>query len=292
VGNSHLSRLSLRRRVTAVAVSVIFVWVGAGAPAGGRPLDTVRQAGALRVTVYSDYKPYSWIEDGRSRGIDVEIAEALAKAVGVKLELFNLRADDNLDDDLRNGVWKGTVFGAAPGDLVMHVPYDKRIETKNDRVVLAAPYHVDGLALAVDPPKASQARDLSLFLQEKVAVDVGSLGDLILISAYDKRLLPDIVHVRGTERAAEAFERREVSAFYGETSAVQALAKVGQRPFALLYPETNRHADWAIGIAVRSDSRDLGIFVDDVMQKLETSGEVQGIFAHYGVDWRKPAVMQ
>ena len=58
-------------------------------------------------------------------GIDVDIAEDLAKSVGAKLDLFNLRADDDINDDLRNGVWKGTVFGAAPGDVMMHVPYDK-----------------------------------------------------------------------------------------------------------------------------------------------------------------------
>jgi ABC-type amino acid transport substrate-binding protein len=292
VGNSYISRLALRRRLIAPAVGALFVGLIANVPSSARPLDAVREAGALRVVVYSNYKPYSWIQDGKNLGIDVDIAKALAKALDVKLDLFDLRADDNLGDDLRNGVWKGTVFGAAPGDVMMHVPYDKRIEAQNDRVVLAAPYHVDGLALAVDPAKASEALDFSLFLHEKVAVDVGTLADMIVISAYDQRVLPNVVHQRGAERAAEAFERGEVAAFYGEASAVQSYAKRGARPFAILYPKTNVAADWPLGIAVRSDSRDLGVFVDVAMRKMEDSGEIARIFSQYGVEWRKPEIAE
>jgi ABC-type amino acid transport substrate-binding protein len=269
--------------------------VGAALAAGGawptlaRPLDAVHGAGVLRVAVYHDYKPYSWNEDGKSRGIDVAIAEALAKSLGVSLDLFEVRADDSLDDDLRNGVWKGSVVGAAPGDVMMHIPYDKRIEEKNDRVVLVAPYHVEGLALAVDPAKASEALDFSLFLHDKVAVDVGTLADIILISVHEQKVLPNVVHERGVERAAEAFERREVSAFYGEASAVEAFAKKGARPFAILYPKTDVGlSQWSLGMAVRSDSRDLGAYIDEAMRKMEASGEVRTIFANYGVDWRQP----
>ena len=214
--------------MSALTVGAFCVGLSAQAQIFARPLDTVRQAGTLRVAVYSNYKPYSWVEDGKNLGIDVEIAQALAKSLGVKLDLFELRADDNLDDDLRNGVWRGTVFGAAPGDVMMHVPYDKRIEAKNDRVVVAAPYHIDGLALAVDPAKAAEALDLSLFLHDKVAVDVGTLADMILVSVFDQKVIPNVVHQRSAEKAANAFESGEVSAFYGEASAVQSFAKTGK----------------------------------------------------------------
>ncbi len=280
--------------MSALTVGAFCVGLSAQAQIFARPLDTVRQAGTLRVAVYSNYKPYSWVEDGKNLGIDVEIAQALAKSLGVKLDLFELRADDNLDDDLRNGVWRGTVFGAAPGDVMMHVPYDKRIEAKNDRVVVAAPYHIDGLALAVDPAKAAEALDLSLFLHDKVAVDVGTLADMILVSVFDQKVIPNVVHQRSAEKAANAFESGEVSAFYGEASAVQSFAKNGARPFAIVYPKTGlkMKADWSVGVAVRSDSRDLGVYVDDALRKLQTSGEMAGIFAKYGVDWRKPEIAQ
>jgi ABC-type amino acid transport substrate-binding protein len=255
VGDSHVSRLPLRRRLGALAFvgAALAAW-----QAPGRPLETVKQTGTLRVAVYQDYKPYSWRKDGKPVGIDVEIAQRLAETLGVRLDLFELRADDDINDDLRNGVWRGSLVGAAPGDVMLHVPYDKRIEAGNDRVALFAPYHVDGMAMVVDPSKAVAASDLSLLKSEKAAVAVGTIGDMILISLQDHALQPNVVHERTLEQAAQDYEQGRVAAFYGEASAAQAFARAGARPFALVYPKTGLGGDWPIGVAVKADSRDLG----------------------------------
>ena len=291
MGNPHLSRLTLRRRLSATALALA-VCFGSFELAFARPLESVRQAGVLRVAVYQDYKPYSWSEGGRTVGIDADLAEALAKKMGVKLDLFELRADDDINDDLRNGVWRGSVVGAAPGDVMLHVPYDKRIEKENDRVALVGPYHVDGLAMITDPAKASGALDLSLFRQEKVAVADGTFADMILISVDNHSFISNVRHEKGIERAAAAFERGEVPAFYGEASASEALARAGQRPFAIVYPKTSFKSEWPLGMAVKADSRDLGAWLGEEMRKLEDSGEVSRIFAKYGVDWRKPEKLE
>jgi ABC-type amino acid transport substrate-binding protein len=259
------------------------------APAAlARPLGEVEKSGVLRIAVYQDYKPYSWREDGKPVGIDVEIAERLADALGARLDLFELRADDDINDDLRNGVWRGSVVGGAPGDVMLHVPYDKRLEAANDRVALLAPYHVDGMAMVVDPAKAAAATDLSLLKTEKAAVAVGTIGDMILISVQDHALQPNVVHERTLEQAAGDYEKGQVAAFYGEASAAQAFARHGARPFAIVYPKTGLGGDWPIGVAVKSDSRDLGEAVAKALGELAESGQVEKIFAKYGVDWRKP----
>ena len=74
-----------------------------------------------------------------------------------RLDLL-LRADDNINDDLRNGVWRGTLLGDRPGDVMLHVPNDTHVERANDRVKLSAPYQVEGFAMAVDPAKAEARR--------------------------------------------------------------------------------------------------------------------------------------
>jgi ABC-type amino acid transport substrate-binding protein len=257
-------------------------------PAGARPLADVRQAGALRVAVYQDYKPYSWREDGKPVGIDVDIAHAVAESLGLRLDLFELRAGDDIEDDLRNGVWKGTVLGDAPADAMLHMPYDKRIEDGNDRIALLAPYHIDGMAMVVDPAKQAAASDLSLLKTDKAAVAYGTIGDMILISVQDHALQPNVVHERNLEKAAGDFERGEVSAFYGEASAAQAFARKGARPFAIVYPHTGMGADWPIGIAVKRDSRDTGAAVAAALDDMAASGRLKEIFGRYGVDWRKP----
>ena len=286
MGHSHLSRLALRRRLSALALAAGLAGLGAGADA--RPLDAVKASGTLRVTLYRDYKPYSFEQDGKIAGIDEAVAEGVAKSMGLKLDAFLMHADDNISDDLRNGVWKGTVLGQAPGDVMMHIPFDRRIEKDNDRIALFAPYHVDGLALAVEPAKAAEAVDFSLFLKEKLAVDVGTIADMIAISAFDQRVLPNVVHKRGIDVAVAAFETREVSGVYGEASGLEAYVRKGQRPYALVYPKSRLSPDWPVGIAVKADSKDLGAAVEAALKTMQDSGEMKTIFAAYGVDWRKP----
>ncbi len=252
------------------------------------PLLAVQSAGVLRVTVYRDYKPWSWEENGVLKGIDVDIGAALAKALGVRIDYLALRADDNINDDLRNGVWRGSVVGEPPGDVMLHVPHDAQIEADNDKVKLTAPYQTESLAMAVEPGKAEAAKDFSLFEKEKVAVDLGTLSDIILLSARDHKLVSNVIHVRGESKAAEAYDKGEVVAFYGESALVENLAHQASRPATIVYPAHRLVQTWPIGGAVKADSIDLADALDKAIADLAASGELKKIFASYGVTWRPP----
>ena len=197
----RVTRATLR---AAIAAAVLCGGLSV-APTQARTLAEVQAAGVLRVTVYRDYKPWSWEENGARKGIDVEIGAALAKALGVKVDYLMLRADDNINDDLRNGVWRGSLLGEQPGDVMLHVPHDPHVEEANDRIKLTAAYQVEGFAMAVEPGHADKAKDFSLFETEKVAVDLGTLCDIILLSARNHKLIDKVVHVRGEAKAAKAY---------------------------------------------------------------------------------------
>lgn len=267
---------------------LLFMAFGAATAAWARPLHDVQSSGLLRVSVYRDYKPWSWEENGTLKGVDVEIGAALAKALGVKVDYFLVRADDNINDDLRNGVWKGTVLGEQPGDVMLHVPNDSKIEADNDRVKLTAPYQMEGLALAVDPAKAGAAKDFALFEREKVAVDMETLSDIILLSARDHKLIPNVVHVHGEDKAAEAYDKGRVVAFYGEAAMVETLAHQTSRPVTIVFPRHPLARTWPVGGAVKADSIDLADAIDQAVADLSKSGELKKIFASYGVSWRPP----
>lgn len=254
----------------------------------GRTLQEVQTAGVLRVTVYRDYKPWSWEEGGARKGIDVEIGAALAKALGVRVDYLFLRADDDMNADLRNGVWRGSLLGEEPGDVMLHVPNDSKIEADNDKVKLTAPYQVESLAMAVQADKADAAKDFSLFEREKVAVDTGTLSDIILLSARDHKLIENVVHVRGEAKAAEAFDKGQVVAFYGESALVENLAQQAAKPVAIVYPEHRLVQRWPIGGAVKANAVDLADVVDKEIARMAETGELKKIFASYGVAWRPP----
>src|SRR5690349_21215324 len=62
-------------------------------------LDAVLKTGVLRACTPGDYKPFSFLKpDGSYEGIDIDLAQSLAAAMGAKLEIIktswaNLMAD-------------------------------------------------------------------------------------------------------------------------------------------------------------------------------------------------------
>src|SRR6266542_4235543 len=59
----------------------------AQAPSASR-LDEVIKSGTLRVCTPGDYKPFSFLRpDGSYEGLDIDLVEAAAKALGVKVEM-------------------------------------------------------------------------------------------------------------------------------------------------------------------------------------------------------------
>ena len=46
---------------------------------------------------------------------------------------FSLKTED-MNDDLRNMVWKGHYLGTQPSDVMMHVPVDEHLAKANDKV--------------------------------------------------------------------------------------------------------------------------------------------------------------
>ena len=60
--------------------------------AAAAPIDKIKANGVLRVAVYRDFEPWSWKRDGKIVGIDVEIAEAIAKKLGVRAEASSVRS--------------------------------------------------------------------------------------------------------------------------------------------------------------------------------------------------------
>ena len=52
-------------------------------------LDTVQKAGKLRVCTPGDYRPFSLLRpDGAYEGIDIDLAQSAAKALGVEAEII------------------------------------------------------------------------------------------------------------------------------------------------------------------------------------------------------------
>ncbi|MEK6422503.1 MAG: transporter substrate-binding domain-containing protein [Burkholderia gladioli] len=88
---AHLAALALAACATfagTTAAAAAADATDASAPAAAAPasrLDAVLARGTLRVCTTGDYRPYTYYRpDGRFEGIDIDLAESLARSLGVK----------------------------------------------------------------------------------------------------------------------------------------------------------------------------------------------------------------
>ncbi len=262
-------------------------------PLAAAPLDKVKAAGVLRVGLYQDNRPWSWEEGGRPRGIDVDLAVAIAAALGVKPDIALFPADENVSGDLRNVIWRGGLLGFRRCDLMLHVPFDMQFAAQEERSVFIAPYfHEEFTAIC-----GSQTKDCNMppqrFVGSKVGAELDSIPDFYLVGGFGGILRSDVVHFPTGYAAAQAVHDGEVEMAVSSRAQIEASmfdrpdskAKLRTSPLPLLASD-----GWDIGMAVRDDSRSLGAAVEDVVSQMIEDGELPALFSKYGVNWQAAAV--
>lgn len=286
-----MSKLGRRSMIAGLAAAV---GTAAIAPlAQAEPLATVRQLGVLRVAVYKDNRPWSWTDgQGVLRGIDVDLAKALAEALGVKPDVNEFMAGDDMAADLRNAVWRGGLLGFKRCDVMMHVPFDHQLQLDNDNVAICAPYYRESFAAAC----GNAARDCELlppeYKGERLAAAVDTIPDMYLLGGFGGALRSSVVHRNtgydavasigaGTADVAVA-TRAEVQAALHDMADPQIHLRHGPLP-AMMSP------GWDVGMAVRENSRTLGDAIEQILAAMVADGRMARIFGAYGVEW-KPAI--
>ena len=264
-------------------------WLGASCLAGGplaasaTALASVQERGILTVGVYHDMPPFH----SGGKGIDVELAQALAQALGVKLALLPFHADDNMDDDLRSMVWRGHYLGYGPADVLLHVPVDPPLMDANPRVTIFAPYCRERVAIARRLEQLPRLESLSQLAGQKVAVPGQSLAGWLLIGADGGAYRNDLVtQWKDGAEAARALLRGEVAAAGGLASELESVLR-GDARFAITplpSPRAQREG-WAVGMAVKRDASELAQALQRVVNELAASGRLREMFARANVTW-------
>jgi ABC-type amino acid transport substrate-binding protein len=275
------SRRDCLRRLGAAGAACV-----AGTPLGLRatPLERVRERGSLVVGVYHDMPPFH----AGGKGIDVELAQALAESLGTRLTLLPFHADDNMNDDLRHAVWRGHYLGWGPADVLLHVPVDLPLMNANPQVSIFAPYCRDQVALARRLDQLPRLDTLSQLADAKVAVPGQSLAGWLLIGAdsgaYRNQL---VTQWKDGTQAARALLRGEVAAAGGLASELESVLR-GDPRFAIApmpAPRAPRNG-WAVGMAVKRDATALAQALQRSVNELASSGRLRQMFARGNVEWQ------
>ncbi|MEM9388341.1 MAG: transporter substrate-binding domain-containing protein [Pseudomonadota bacterium] len=278
----------LRFSVTLQALAIAGVCAFWGLASIGQELPATQRPGELSVAVYAEYPPFSSRDPkGRLVGIDVDIARALAERLGMRLSLREQGADESVEDDLRNAVWKGHYLGGGTADVMLHVPIDPVFAMRNDQVAFVAPYYREHVLMAFREDKVEGGElTPSSLLSLTVGVEIDTLPDTFLLSTMEGRLRDQVRHYRTLPIAVEALLAGEVDAVVGNAVEVQSFAaqKPGIGLSRVALPGL-RTTQWDLGAAVKANAGDdLGARLNEAMMGLQQSGTLDEIFRRYGAD--------
>jgi ABC-type amino acid transport substrate-binding protein len=254
-----------------------------GAFAAGDGLAGVKARGTLTVAVYNEMPPFN----DRGRGIDVDLATALAESLGVKLSLMPFTAGEEMDDDLRNMVWKGHYLGYGPADVMLHVPVDAPLMDASPQVRIFAPYWHDRVMIARNVEQLPHLETLAQLNGKSVAVPGDTLASVLMIGADGGAYRGQLTTTwkNGVEAAA-ALKRGEFPAAAGLDSELQSVL-AGDPRFVInpLPTVHNSRAGWAVGMAVKKDATDLATALQSSVDELARTDRLKQIFAKGNLDW-------
>ncbi|WBG61371.1 substrate-binding periplasmic protein [Pseudomonas citronellolis] len=269
-----------------------------------RPYEDMVASGVLRVAVYQNFPPYSFMQGGQPHGIDVDLATRLAQGLGLRAEFLWVIPGERLDDDLRNFIWKGHYL--RPGvvaDVMLRVPYDRDYSNKrndvgelaNDQVVMFGPYQRERWQVVNDARRLPQVDTIAAFREHRIGVELDSVPSFYLTSVLGGQLSAMTVHFPSTQAAFDAMRAGKVDAVMalrGELDWMRAQAGDDQLKNAEnTYPSLGQ-PDWDIGMAVHESNRQLSNALDGELEELVRSGELAGLYAGYGVRYELPGLYQ
>lgn len=274
-----MHRFTMRRLWVGLLAS-LFVLVHGVAIAD---MEKIRASGKLSFAVYEDYAPFS----GKSGGIDIDLAETLAKKLGLKATFIPFPAGENIDDDLRNMVWKGHYLGFGPADVMMHVPVDRAVMQKNDKVEIFAPYYRDTIRLVRNLNAVPNLNGVESLAGKRLGAEKVSISAMVLLG--DSSLRNHVQIFLTPVEALEKLKAGELDAVVAARSEIESLIgddkrfEVTEAPFERL-----PRKGWVSGMAVTKDNRELANLLQAAVNEMFENGEMAALFAKHGVRSVKP----
>tara|TARA_R110001599_G_scaffold74259_4_gene204940 strand:- start:495 stop:1397 length:903 start_codon:yes stop_codon:yes gene_type:complete len=266
-----------------------------------RSYDDIIESNEIVVAVYRDYIPFSYQENGEAKGIDVALAKHIAKKLGVEVRFRWVTADENVEGDLRNNLWKGHFLKRTVADLMLRVPYDKAYsqlrddigELVHEQVHMFAPYHTESWKIIFNNQKIEDVSTMAVFQYHDIGVEVDSIPQFYLMSVFNGRMSKRTKQFNSVELAISAMHEQKIDAVMGLRSQVSyyqhQLASPNYQLASNAFPNIGKQ-QWDIGMAVKSDYRQLGYAVTDIVEEMIASGKMKKLFEDHHAVYQLPGL--
>ncbi len=227
---------------------------------GASALERIKKACVLKVGSDVAYAPFEFMEGDKPVGFDIDIANEIAKALGVKLQVVNTSFD-------------GIIAALKAKKFDMIISAMTITEERKKEISFSIPYYDSGQIIVVrsDNKDIKSEKDLK---GKIVGVQLGTTGE---ISAKKLKDQVGIKEIRSYETIPEAFMDLEL----GRLDAV-----INDLPVSLYYSKNNPKLKCVgkpftkeqYGIAVRKEDTDLLKKINEILVNIKKSGKYKEIY--------------
>jgi polar amino acid transport system substrate-binding protein len=282
----------LSRRQVLVAASLLLGAHGTSSAQEKTPMEKIKDSGVLKVAVYKDNAPYSDGPNSDVQGLDVSLAKALAAKLNLQLALLPFDAGENMNDDLRNMVWKGHYLGYGPADVMIHVPVDRYLMNENKQVMIFGAYVREHLVVLHSKSRIANVENPDDLVGKSIAVEKGS-GAASALMGYRGGMVREKVSIfkDGIDAARMVLNGQMDAAYVSRAQAEGAIHAAGAKgdwvlssmPLPGVMP-----TGWPLGLAVKAGNKELVDALDGALNSLRQSGELLKIFKSHGLTLSAP----
>jgi polar amino acid transport system substrate-binding protein len=254
---------------------VLLGGLSAGAFAQKSVLDAVKERGVLRAGIRMDNPPHSFIAlDGRWQGFDVEIAEAIAEDLGVKLEKIKV-------DELTR------ISFLQNGQIDIAAASISHTKKRDEQIDFSQTYFWSKQTFLV---KKGEVKALADLVGKRVGVSRGShaIGNWRdWLTRKGHQFDPALVVEFGNKQAGVEAVRQGAVAGYAED--FEVLASFAKNAPTLAVIEAEAIGMKQDGIGVRENDSKIRDAVNFALQRIAKSGKYERIYSTwFGPDTAAP----
>jgi len=236
--------------------------------AQSRTLAEARALGTFSICAHPDALPFAK-DKGPVRGFQVELGEALAKALGLGFE----------------AKWIIPSYRARLVDCDAKMDFIVQGYDDESKVQLSRPYARGGVALAIGPGH-DELRDFRTVVPgRKIGTMVNSMPSVILQKrgwltspyAFEDDMIEDL-------------EKNEIAGGAISLNKIQWYLKLNPSSrirFIHAY-DGEEDMSWTLAVGLRRADQPMVDAVNEALQRLMNDGTIEGIYRRYGIAWRRP----
>ena len=240
---------------------------GSAAGSGGASLTTAVD-GVLSMATEATFPPYEYYDGDTIVGIDVEIAQAIADKLGLKLEVTDIAFDSIIP-----GVQTGKYDIGLAGMTVT----DERLEQVN-----FTDSYATGIQVVIVGPNSSITSVDDLFAEgasHVVGTQTGTTGFIYATSDIQDAGLGEVKSFAKTTDAVEALKNSQVDCVILDNQPAQALVAANADAGLSILDTEYAVEDYAA--AVSKDNAGLTEAINGALKELIADGTVQSILDKY-----------